>query len=106
MVRFIPGRVADAESFFLVAYWSCKVDGGTVVQGFIGIIPSQIGEKTPNADPGSSAGVAALDGSGRADKIERNASVNSEVPRKVVSQSRSPVVNATVAAVASFESRS
>ena len=53
VVRFIPSRVADTESFFLVAGRSCKVNGGTIVQGFIGIIPSQIGEETADANAGS-----------------------------------------------------
>src|SRR6266446_1116576 len=105
MVRFIPGRVPDAESFFLVAGRSCGGHAAAGIQGFMGIIPSQIREKTPDANTGSGAGVAVFDGSGRIDEIERNASVNSKVPREVVSKSRSPVVNAAIAAVAPFEAR-
>src|SRR2546426_1128078 len=99
----VPSRVADAEAFLFVAGWSCHVDGGTIIQGFVGIIPPQIRKETADANSRSSARITVLDRCGGAHKIERNAGVQSEVTRKVVSQSGAEIVDAAVAAVASFE---
>src|SRR6266852_6770087 len=103
MVGLVPSRVTHAESFFLVARRSRQVHGGAVIQRFIRIIPAQIGEETADANSGSGAGIIVLDRSGRTDKIKRNAGVNSKVTRKVVSQRRAEIVDAAIAAVASFE---
>ena len=103
MVCLVPSRVADAEPFLFVAGWSGHVDGGTIIQGFVGIIPPQIRKETADANSQSSARITVLDRCGGAHKIERNAGVQSEVTRKVVSQSGAEIVDATVIAVASFE---
>ena len=58
VVGLVPSCVTDAESFFLVTARSCEMDGGTVVQGFVGIIPAQIGEETADANSGSGAAEA------------------------------------------------
>src|SRR5690349_24568077 len=100
MVCLVPRRVPDAESFFPVPGWSCQVHRGTVIQGSVRIIPSQIREETADANAGSSPRI--IGGGWSRDKVERNTGINSEVPRKVVSKSRSPVVNAAIAAVTSF----
>ncbi len=103
MVRLVPGRVSDAEPFLFVARWSCQVDGGAVIQGLVRVIPPQIREETADANSRSSARVIVLDGCGGAHKIEWNAQVHTEVARKVVSESGAEIVDAAVAAVASFE---
>src|SRR5260370_37685967 len=103
MVGLVPSRVTDAKTFFLVTARSRQVHGGAVIQRFIRIIPAQIGEETADANSGSGAGIIVLDRGGRADKIKRNAGVNSKVTRKVVSQCGAEIVDATIAAVASFE---
>src|SRR6266481_1126010 len=103
MVRLIPSRVTDAEPFFLVTRRNRQVDGGAVIQCFVGIIPAQIGEETADANPGSGAGITVFDRRGRTHKVKWNACVNSKVTRKVVSQCGAEIVDPTIAAVASFE---
>src|SRR5260370_29440684 len=101
MVCLVPGRMADAEAFLLVARRSCHVDGGTVIQGLVRIIPPQIRESTADANSRNSSGVSCCGGRGH--KKEGNAGVQSEGTRKVVSQSGSEIVDAAGAAVTSFD---
>jgi len=105
MVRLVPSNVADAEAFLLVTGRSCQVHGGAIIQGFVGIIPSQIREETSDTDARNRAGVIILRRSRAGHEIKRDAHVHSEVARKVISQRGTEIVDTSVTAVAAFKTR-
>ena len=105
MVGEVPSRVTGTEALLRIARGGGEGDGRAVIQGLVRVVEFEVREETANANTRNRARVIFLDRRGRTDEIQRHACVNTEVTRKVVSESGPEVIDRAITAEAAFEPR-